>query len=150
LIKLTVSVNASDDELQQVYQNDYVLSAFGELHTREPIKSDFVKYHSCYVNGNFVGCFLEIIRSPIESEMHSLLFKSAAIHCRKLALIFIHQLFESKPIARICTHVMHIHRSVINFCLKIGFKIEGFKQNADLKDGVLQNIVMFRILRGEI
>lgn len=147
---LTVSENTSDDELKKVYQNEYVLSAFGELHTREPLKSDFVKYHSCYADGNFVGCFLEIMRSPIESEVHSLLFKSAAKHCRELALIFIRQLFDSKPIARVCTQVMYIHRSVINFCLKIGFKIEGFKQNADLKDGVLQNMVMFRILRGEV
>lgn len=147
---LTVSESASDDELKQVYQNEYVLSAFGELHAREPLKSDFVKYHSCYVNGDFVGCFLEIMRSPIESEVHSLLFKKAAKHCRELAVIFIRQLFDSKPIARVCTQVMYIHRSVINFCLKIGFKIEGFKQNADLKDGVLQNMVMFRILRGEV
>lgn len=147
---LTVSENATKEQLQQVYQNEYVLSAFGELHTREPIESDIVKYHSCYVNGDFVGCFLEIMRSPIESEVHSLLFKKAAKHCRKLALIFICQLFDSKPIARVCTQVMYIHRSVINFCLKIGFKIEGFKQNADLKCGKLQNMVMMRILRGEL
>jgi hypothetical protein len=147
---LSVVDNSSDEELKQVYQNDYVLSVFGELHTREPIKSDIVKYHSCYVDGDFVGCFLEIMRSPIESEVHSLLFKSAVKHCRALALIFIRQLFASKPIARVFTQVMSIHRSVINFCIKIGFKIEGLKQNADLKDGVLQNMIMFRILRGEV
>lgn len=147
---LAVSENATIEQLQQVYQNEYVLSVFGELHTREPIESEIVKYHSCYIDGNFVGCFLEIMRSPIESEVHSLLFKSAAKHCRKLALIFINQLFDSKPIARICTQVMYIHRSVINFCLKIGFKIEGFKENADLKDGKLQSLVMMRILRNEL
>jgi hypothetical protein len=147
---LTVAENSTSEQLQQVYKNDYVLSAFGELHTREPIESEIVKYHSCYVNGNFVGCFLEIMRSPIESEVHSLLFKIAAKHCRELALIFVRQLFESRPIARICTQVMYIHRSVINFCLKIGFKIEGFKQNADLKDGKLQSLVMMRILRDEL
>ncbi|MCE2686876.1 MAG: hypothetical protein LW839_08580 [Cryomorphaceae bacterium] len=147
---LTVSESASDDELKQVYQNDYVLSAFGELHTRHPIKGDFVKYHSCYVDGIFVGCFLEIIRSPIESEVHSLLFKSAIKHSRELAKIFIKNLFDSKPIFRISTQVMQIHGSVINFCLKIGFIFEGVKQCADMKDGILQSMVMFRILRGEI
>lgn len=147
---LAVSENATIEQLRLVYQNEYVLSVFGELHTRDPIESEIVKYHSCYIDGNFVGCFLEIMRSPIESEVHSLLFKSAAKHCRKLALIFINQLFDSKPIARICTQVMYIHRSVINFCLKIGFKIEGFKENADLKDGKLQSLVMMRILRNEL
>lgn len=147
---LTVSENSSDKELRHVYENDYVLSAFGELHTREPIKSDIVKYHSCYVNGDFVGCFLEIMRSPIESEVHSLLFKSAAKHCRELALIFVRQLFESKSIVRVCTQVMHCHRSVINFCLKIGFKYEGIKECADIKNGELQHLILFRILRGEV
>jgi hypothetical protein len=147
---LIVSENASSEELQQVYQNNYVLSVFGELHIKEPIISEIVKYHSCYINNEFVGCFLEIMRSPIESEVHSLLFKKAAKNCRELAFIFIRQLFASKPIERVCTQVMEIHRSVINFCLKIGFKIEGFKQNADLKDGMLQNLIMFRILRSEV
>lgn len=147
---LSVVNNSSDEELQQIYQNDYVLSAFGELHTRNPLKSDIVKYYSCYVNGNFVGCFLEIMRSPIESEVHSLLFKKAAKYCRELARIFIRQLFESKPIVRVSTQVMQIHKSVINFCLKIGFVFEGIKKNADLKDGKLQDLILFRILRNEL
>lgn len=150
MVNLKVSDNSSQTERNQLYQNDYVLSAFGELHTKEPIENEFFKYHSCYVNGNFVGCFLEIIRSPIESEVHSLLFKSAIKYSRELAKIFIRNLFNSKPIFRVSTQVMQIHGSVINFCLKIGFIFEGIKQCADMKDGELQNMVMFRILRGEI
>ena len=150
MASLKVSDISSKTERIQLYQNDYVLSAFGELHTKEPIENEFFKYHSCYVDGIFVGCFLEIIRSPIESEVHSLLFKSAIKYSRELARIFIKNLFNSRPIFRISTQVMQIHGSVINFCLKIGFVFEGIKQCADMKDGKLQSMVMFRILRGEI
>lgn len=150
MASLKVSNNSSQKERAQLYQNDYVLSAFGELHTKEPIENEFFKYHSCYVDGIFVGCFLEIIRSPIESEVHSLLFKSAIKYSRELARIFIKNVFNSRPIFRISTQVMQIHGSVINFCLKIGFIFEGIKQCSDMKDGKLQSMVMFRILRGEI
>lgn len=150
MASLKVSNNSSQTERAQLYQNVYVLSAFGELHTKEPIENEFFKYHSCYVDGIFVGCFLEIIRSPIESEVHSLLFKSAIKYSRELARIFIKNVFNSRPIFRISTQVMQIHGSVINFCLKIGFIFEGIKQCADMKDGKLQNMVMFRILKGEI
>lgn len=150
MASLKVSDISSKTERIQLYQNDYVLSAFGELHTKKPIENEFFKYHSCYVDGIFVGCFLEIIRSPIESEVHSLLFKSAIKYSRELARIFIKNLFNSRPIFRISTQVMQIHGSVINFCLKIGFIFEGIKQCADMKDGKLQNMVMFRILKGEI
>jgi hypothetical protein len=40
LVNLKVSDNSSQIERNQLYQNNYVLSAFGELHTKEPIENE--------------------------------------------------------------------------------------------------------------
>jgi hypothetical protein len=148
--KIEIIKNSTEDELKDVYSDKYIISSFCDYDIKEPIIDKSIVYYSAYVNNDFVGCFVEVMKSPFDSELHSLLKKKALRYSRKLALSFINMIFQSRNVFRVSTTVIHSLKTVINFCIKIGFVIDGLKQNANIKNGQIQNVLQFRILRGEL
>ena len=148
--RIEIIKNSTNEELNDVYSDKYILSSFCDYDIKEPIIDNSVVYYSAYVNNKFAGCFVEVIKSPFDSELHSLLKKHSRKHSRELAIAFIKMIFQTRSIFRVSTTVIHSLKTVINFCMKIGFVIEGLKQNANIKNGQVQNVLQFRILRGEL
>lgn len=137
--------------LNLIYKDNYINSAFGDLHIKKPILNNKkVIYYACFVNNVFVGCFLEIKKNIIDSEVHSLLMKSGLKYSRCLAKKFLKIIFDQSKVYRISTRVLIIHKKVINFCLKIGFKFEGLQHNADIKNNTFCDVALFRITNGDL
>lgn len=140
---------ATQEEIKIVYNDAYIQNSIKQDDKQiTQIIHPLVTYISCYNNNEFLGCFIKISQSDIETEGHSLLLKQGIRYSRKLLSLFIEFCF-CENIERMTTFIPNDLQTVVNFCLKSGWKIEGIKRNAIIKNNQPVNVIMMGILRKE-
>jgi len=140
---------STQNEINIVYNDNYILNAIKQDNKEiTSINHPLVEYISCFNNNEFLGCFMKIRQSSIEIEGHSLLLKKGVIHSRKLLKLFMEMCFN-EDIERMTTLMPEDLQSVINYCLKANWKIEGIKRNAIIKNNKPLNVILMGILRKE-
>lgn len=143
---IALSEGISEANLLEVYSDPYILRVGHDHRPAAPIYHSAVTYLSAWINDSFAGAFMFIRFSPIEYEMHALLFKSSVWHSRELGHMALDWAFE-QPIERVTGYIIEDLGSALNYGKKIGFKVEGFRRNACLKDGELIGVWVLGMTR---
>ena len=137
MAELVLSKGITKENLDLIYSDRYIIDAisFGDS-MPIPIVHDLVDYLSVFSDGEFIGAIILIHFSDYETEVHSLLLKSARIHSREICHMLQDYCFTELPILRVTAYVMEKLNSAKNNLLKCGFTYEGFRRCAYIKNGM--------------
>jgi hypothetical protein len=113
------------------------------------IDHPLVNYFGAYVDGRLLGVFVHIQFTEIEVEVHVALLREALPHSRKLASLFIDEVFADPKVTRATAHAIGSLKSAVNFGKKIGFALEGVRRDACIQDGQLLSVITLGLLRCE-
>ncbi len=137
-------------ELEQIYSDPYIINSVStDNFTPEPIGHGCVNYFSCFDGIEFCGCYLLIRQTVHEIELHALLNKKGMRKSREFGRLILDQCFSDERIFRV-TGLIHSHmRKVVNYALKFGFKIEGFKRMTETKNSLPVGTYILGLTRGD-
>lgn len=146
---LLLTPGITETDLQNLYADDYIQRVSQDHFPATPIRHPVAQYLSCFVDGVFVGAFLAVRTTPISFDLHALLKRSAVAHSRELGRMCIDWAFADVSVQRINAPVVRCFGTVINYCLRLGFMIEGVTRNGCYINGRPHHIVNFGMLRDE-
>lgn len=137
------------DLLRDLYADPYI-SRVGHDHRRAaPIAHPDARYLGAYVNDDLVGAFLIVESGFIEWDLHALLRKQALQHSRALGSLCLHEVFSHPFIQRVTAYVIEGLATARNYCLKLGFKNEGFRRDACMQGGRLLGVHILGMTRND-
>ena len=145
MIALTDGI--TDKHLSDLYDDSYIQRISYDDRPASPISHPLASYVSAFINNVFAGAFLLIRSSRHEVEIHALLLKSAVAYSRELGKMIIERVFKYKDVMRITALVLEGLESVKNYCLKLGFELEGIKRSVCLKGGRPTDLYILGLLR---
>jgi len=143
-----VTLGISQQHLLEVYQDPYIARVGHDHRPAAPIDHPNATYLSAWVGDSFAGAFLVIKQSAVELELHALLKKSALKQSRDLGLACLAWAF-AQPILRVTAYIIEGLEAVKNYCLKLGFKLEGCRRNACVQNGVVKDVYVLGMTRQE-
>lgn len=146
-VMLTVGI--TQENLDNLYSDQYILKAGQDNRPLSPVLHPLATYLTMTVSGVFAGAYLLIRHTALEFEIHSLLKKKFVQYSRGFVQIALAWAFSHKEVERVTAYVTSDMNTVKNFCLKVGFQLEGIRRNACLKSGKLCDIYMFGIVRAD-
>ena len=143
MIKITKGV--AKENIEMVYSH----------HSMQKIKHDhaelgyidhpMVDYYSCFIDDEFVGCYIVAKISPIDYEVHMLLLPTEVKRHRELGLKMATILFEETD--RISTIIIDGMNSAKNYVKKLGFKLEGVKREAFEQNCIKKDAYLYGLLK---
>jgi len=133
--------------LSQLYADPYIARIGHDHRPAAPIIHPQAKYLGAYVADKLVGAFLIIESGFIEYDLHALLTRRALPHCRALGLMCVAHVFADAAIQRVTAYIIEGLKTARNYCLKLGFRDEGFRRNACVKDGRLLGVHVLGLTR---
>jgi hypothetical protein len=118
---------------------------------REPgfIDHPLVSYFGAYVDGRLLGVFVHIQFTEIEVEVHVALLREALPHSRKLAALFMDEVFADPKVTRATAHAIGSLKSAVNFGKKLGFQYEGERRDACIQNNRLLPVITLGLLRSD-
>jgi len=143
-----VTLGISQQHLLEVYQDPYIARVGHDHRPAAPIDHPNATYLSAWVGDSFAGAFLVIKQSAVELELHALLKKSALKQSRDLGMSCLAWAF-AQPILRVTAYIIEGLEAVKNYCLKLGFKLEGCRRNACVQNGVVKDVYVLGMTRQE-
>jgi len=143
-----VTLGISQQHLLEVYQDPYIARVGHDHRPAAPIDHPNATYLSAWVGDSFAGAFLVIKQSAVELELHALLKKSALKQSRDLGMSCLAWAF-AQPILRVTAYIIEGLEAVKNYCLKLGFKLEGCRRNACVQNGVIKDVYVLGMTRQE-
>lgn len=143
-----VTEGITEEHLQEVYSDPYITKVGHDHRPAAPIHHPNVTYLSAWVGEVFAGAFLVIKQSAVELELHALLKRSALKYSRMLGIQCLSWAF-SQQILRVTAYIIEGLTSAKNYCLKLGFKYEGCRRSACVKDGKILNVDILGMTREE-
>lgn len=136
-------------QLKEVYRLPEVQRIGHDYRAPNPIEHPNVAYIGAYRNGEFVGAFMAVSHSPIEIELHALLTKKATHSALRLGRMIITLAFENPMIQRVTALVREGLDSVCDYCLRLGFKLEGILRSACQINGKLLGVCVLGMTRSD-
>ena len=146
---LNVSKITDPGVIAKIYQDPYISRVGHDHRAAGPIIDPLATYWGAYSDGQLVGAFLLIESGYIDVDVHALLFRDALPDSRLLGQLFLAEVFHNPEIQRATAQVIEGLESASNYCLRLGFKYEGFKRNACMRGGQLVGIHMLGMTRNE-
>lgn len=113
------------------------------------IDDDLVSYLGAYLDDEFLGAFCIIESGFYELDLHAMLKKSSLKHSRMLGFLCLAYAFSFIKIHRVSANIIEGLESAKNYCLKLGFKEEGFKRDACMVNGSLKGVHMLGMVRSD-
>lgn len=147
--QLRVELTNDFDAIAKIYADPYTKRAAHDHRPHEPINHPDVYYFGAYIDSELVGVFIMIDSGFCDVDVHSMLTKKAIRHCRELGKMCINAIFSNPDIHRLTGWVSEGLETALNFDLKIGFKYEGFKEKAVMKNGELIGLHMVGLTRSD-
>lgn len=144
---LSVSEGITQEHLNDVYSDPYIIRVGHDHRPASPIAHPAVTYLTATVHGTFVGAFMVIKFSVLEFELHSLLKRSALVYSRQLGKMFLDWAFKNHSISRVTAYVIAGLELAKNYCLKLGFKYEGLRRDACMQNGILKDVHILGMTR---
>jgi hypothetical protein len=135
--------------LQALCADPYIARVGHDHRPAAPISHPDVSYVGAYVGGEFVGAFVVIESGWVELDVHALLTKKALPSCRELGRMFLAHCFARLEIQRVTAYVLEGLESARNYCLKLGFVIEGFRRAVCIKAGRLTGVHVLGLTRAD-
>ena len=142
-----VKEHITDEQLLEVYADPYINKIGHDHRPASPIHHPQVQYLSAWIDNTFAGAFMAITFSALELELHSLLKKSSLPYSRELGLRFLEWAFTNHPIERVTAYIIEGLTSAKNYCIKLGFKLEGCRRDACMQDGQLKSVYVLGMTR---
>jgi hypothetical protein len=142
-----VSETITEHQLNDVYSDPYIQKVGHDSRPAAIIKHPNVAYLSAWVGDQFAGAFMVIKFSSVEFELHSLLKKSAVLHSRQLGKKFLQWAFENHQILRVTAYIIEGLDAAKNYCLKLGFKLEGCRRDACMQNGIVKDVHILGMTR---
>lgn len=134
------------DYVNMVYQDPFIAGRIRQDGLAlEHVDNPYVYYLMALQDGVPCG-FFAIANKGIEHEIHVCLQQSAIRNFRTFGRLAIDYCF-SQGIQRLTAPISSANRSVINYCLKLGFRLEGVKRCAIMVDGHLFDEVIMGMTR---
>jgi len=143
-----VTLGITEQHLMEVYSDPYITKVGHDHRPAAPIQHPNVTYLSAWIGGSFVGAFIVIKQSAIELELHALLKKSALKESRTLGLACLAWAF-AQPILRVTAYIIEGLETAKNYCIKLGFKVEGCRRCACIQNGKVKDVYMLGMTRQE-
>lgn len=145
----SISEGISVEQLVELYSDPFVARIAHDHRSHYPVFSPTATYVCAWVNGVFVGAFLAIAVSDIELDVHVLLRKSAVKHSRELGQAFLQWCFARPGVLRLTGYIPDWIPTARNHCEKMGFKYEGTRRCALVKNGEPRGLWIMGLLRDE-
>jgi hypothetical protein len=143
-----VTVGITEQHLLEVYSDPYITKVGHDHRPSAPIQHPNATYLSAWVDGKFSGAFIAIKQSSVELELHALLKKSALKQSRDLGLACLAWAF-AQPILRVTAYIIEGLDTAKNYCIKLGFKVEGCRRSACVQNGVIKDVYVLGMTRQE-
>lgn len=121
--------------LSELYADPYIARVGHDHRPASPIDHPDASYLGAYVRNRLVGAFLVIESSWVELDLHALLTRKALPYCRELGRMCLDWCFSRQDLQRVTAYILEGLESAKNYCLKLGFVVEGFRRNVCLKNG---------------
>lgn len=135
------------EHLGQIYADPYITKVGHDHRPAAPIQHPLVTYLSAFVNGKFAGAFIAIQQTAIEIDLHALLKKEFVRYSRMLGAELLRWSFDKKQTMRVTAYIIEGLESAKNYCIKLGFKMEGFRRDACMQDGNLKGVHILGMTR---
>lgn len=148
-VAVAVTEGASTEQLVEVYSDPFVARIAHDHRKHYPVFSPAATYLSAWVDGQFAGLYLAIKASEIELDVHVLLKKKATRHSRALGAAFLAWCFSNPMIRRLTGYIPDWIPAARNHSEKMGFKYEGVRRHAHIKDGQPRGLWIMGLLREE-
>lgn len=115
---------------------------------REPdyIAHPDVEYLGCYDGEELAGVFM-LIHDYIEVTVHAYIRRRWTAHGRAWGRLVLAHCFDKPHVQRVAAPILEGLESAVNYCLKLGFKREGFARCAAYKGGQLIGVHLLAITR---
>lgn len=146
MVKVTLGI--TDEHLNEVYSHPSIQKLKTDHSDLSPIIHPLVSYYSAWNNSVFVGAFLVIKNTPIDSEIHIFLLPKSIRVYRDLCKAVI--LEELKNSNRITAKIFSDMHSIENMVKKIGFKYEGKIREMFMQNGVKKDVLIYGLLKSEL
>jgi hypothetical protein len=146
---LTLTPLEDSEALCSIYADPWVSKVGHDHRPASPILHPAAKYLGAYVHGKLVGAFLVIESGFIELDLHALLTKKAVPWSRELGRMCLDYAFGLTHIERVTANVLEGLESARNYCMKLGFKYEGFKRNVAHRNGKPIGLYILGMTRAE-
>lgn len=143
-----LTVGITEQHLMDVYSDPYITKVGHDHRPAEPIQHPSATYLSAWVGDKFVGAFLVIKQSAVELELHALLKKTALKQSRHLGVACLAWAF-AQPILRVTAYIIEGLEAAKNYCLKLGFKMEGRMRCACVQSGLLKDVYILGMTRND-
>jgi hypothetical protein len=130
-----------------LYADPYIARVGHDDRPAARIDHPAVSYIGAYLDGNLLGAFLLIESGFVEVDVHALLTRDALQHSRIFGEMLLTRAFNDSQIARVTAYVIDGLTEARNYCLKLGFKTEGYRRDACRKDGALVGLHVLGITR---
>jgi len=130
--------------LNEIINDSYIQNLVPEA---KVITHPLVKYYGCYKDNELMGCYLAIQYSKNEIELHSYLLKKAIVYSRIFGKLIINECFKNPNVTRLTAWIYEDLVKAQNYVKKIGFKLEGIKENAIYRKNKLTNIHMYGLIK---
>jgi hypothetical protein len=144
---LTVTPISDLGEIGRICADPYVSRAGHDHRPTAPIQHPAASYLGAFVRGGLVGAFLIIRSGAIEWDVHSLLTRKALPWCRQLGRMCLDWCFGHKQVQRVTAYVTEGLESARNYCLRLGFVLEGFRRSAASVNGRLLGLYVLGMTR---
>jgi hypothetical protein len=133
--------------LNNLFRDPYISRIGHDHRPLAPINHPHVKYLSAKLNGEQVGAFMVIESGFIELDLHAMLSKRALPHSREFGQLCLVWAFAHKHIHRVTAYIIDGMQSAKNYCMKLGFKNEGTRRDACMKNGQLVGVHILGMTR---
>jgi RimJ/RimL family protein N-acetyltransferase len=116
-----------------------------------PSNDSLSQWLYCYDDGKIVGMILVHNETSVSIKMHPYLLKAHREKGREMMKVFYNH-FMNLPnhINKLNVSIPVIHKKVINFAKKVGFRDEGINRGSYFKNGKYHDQVNMGLLRSEI
>jgi hypothetical protein len=136
-------------ELVKLYADPYIARVGHDHRPASPIHHPDAYYLGAYADGALMGAFLIIHSGFIEYDIHALLRRDALTYSRQFGRLCLAHVFTDPQIQRATGYIIDGLTTARNYCLKLGFKDEGYRRNACMKNGKLVGVQTLGITRND-
>ena len=137
------------EHLAELYSDKYIQNVEHDDRPAYPVFHPLAQYLSAWSNNEFAGAFLVITQSKYELELHALLKKEFLSKSRELGKECIDWAFSNPEVLRVTAYVIEGLEMAKNYCLKIGFKLEGTRRKACKVNGEIKDVYVMGLIRDE-
>ena len=147
MVSLSLEPVKDINTISDLFSDPYITRIGHDHRAASAIDHPNVKYLSARLNGEQVGAFMIIESGFVEIDIHALLTKRALPHSRDLGRLCLMWAFAQQHIQRVTAYIIDGLNTAKNYCMKLGFKNEGMRRNACMKNGALIGVHILGMTR---